>query len=89
MGICRDKDIWASITRRMELGERGIHAGLVGDAKAKGAAMEGRAASGGEEEEKVVARIYHNMLLSGKLMQAGRQATNREGGDILPPNCHG
>ena len=74
------------ITRRMDLWERGIHAGLVGDVEAEEAAREVRAASGGEEEEKVVARIYHNTLLSGKLRQAGRQATNREGGGCLLPD---
>ena len=43
--------------RWMDLWDRGIHAGQVGDAKAEGAAREGRAASGGEEEDEAVARI--------------------------------
>ena len=38
------------ITRQMDLWERGLHVGLVGDAEAKGAAREGRATSGGDEE---------------------------------------
>ena len=49
--ILRAKDIRARITRRMDLWERDIHVGLVGDAEAEGAAREGTAASGGEEED--------------------------------------
>ena len=67
----------------MDLCERGLHAGLVGDAEAKGAAREGRAASGGEEEDEAVARSYHNTVLSGKLQQAVCRATDREGGGCL------
>ena len=51
LGVCREKDIQERITRRMDLWERGLHAGLVGDAKAEEAAREGRASSGGEEED--------------------------------------
>ena len=51
----------------MDLWERGLYAGLVGDAKAKGAAREVRAASGGEKEDKAFARSYHDTVLSGKL----------------------
>ena len=39
----------------MDLWERGQHTALVGDAKAEGAAQEGRAASGGKEEDNAVA----------------------------------
>ena len=52
----------------MDLWKRGLHTGLVGDAKAEGAAREGKAANGGEEEEEAVARSYHDMVLSGKLL---------------------
>ena len=45
----------------------------------EGNASEGRAASGGEEEDEAVDRIYHDTLLSGTLRQAVRWATNREG----------
>ena len=34
LGVRRSRDIQASITRRMDLWERGQHAGLVGDAEA-------------------------------------------------------
>ena len=63
----------------MDLWERGQHAGLVGDAEAEGVSREGRAASGGKEEEEAVARSYHDTVLSGKLRQAISQATDREG----------
>ena len=36
--VRREKGIQARITRRMDLWERGIHTGLVGDAEAGGAA---------------------------------------------------
>ena len=51
----------------MDLLERGLHAGLVGGAKAEGDARKGRAASGGEEEDEAVSRSYHDTVLSGKL----------------------
>ena len=47
--VRRAKEIQANITRRMDLWERGLHAGLVGDSEAQGDAREGRAASGREE----------------------------------------
>ena len=83
LGIRRAQEIRARITRRMDLWERGLHVGLLGDAEAEGAAREGRAASGGEEEDKAIARSYHDTVMSGKLWQAVRRATNREGGGCL------
>ena len=38
LGLFRAKEIRARITRRMNLWERGLHAGLVGDAGVEGAA---------------------------------------------------
>ena len=80
LGVRQAREIRSRITRRMDLWERGQHAGLVGDAKVEGAAQEGRAASGGEEEDEAAARSYHDTVLSGKLRQAVRQATEREVG---------
>ena len=57
LGVRQAQEIWARITRRMDLHERVHQAGLVGDAEAEGAAQEVRAASGGEEEDDAVARI--------------------------------
>ena len=83
MGVCRAQEIRAQITRKMDLWERGLRVDLVGDAKAKGAAREVRAASGGEEEDEAVARSYHNTVLSDKLRQAVCQETDREGRGYL------
>ena len=46
----------------MDLWERGVHAGLVGDAKAEGAAQARKIALGGKEKDKAVARSYHNTV---------------------------
>ena len=83
LGVRRDQEILARLTQRMDLWERGLHAGLVGDAEAEGAAREGRAASGGKEEDDAVAQSFHEKVLSGKLRQAFRRATNKEGGVCL------
>ena len=86
LGVRRAREIRARITRRMDLWERGMHVGLVGGAEVEGAAREGRGASGGKEEDESVARVYHDTVLSGKLQQAVRQATDREGGGCLLPD---
>ena len=70
----------------MNLWEKGLHAGLVGDAEAEGAAWEGRAASGREEEEEEKFQYYHDTVFSGKLRQAVRPATDRERGGYLLPD---
>ena len=46
LGVRMAKEIRARITSWMDLWERGLHAGLVGDAEAEGADREGRANSG-------------------------------------------
>ena len=80
LGVRRAREIRARITRQMDLWERGLHAGLVGYAKAEGAARKVRAASVGEEEEEAVAWSYHDTVLSGKLRQTVRRATDRQRG---------
>ena len=70
----------------MDLWERGLHTGQVGDAEAEGAAREGGFASRGEEEDKVVAQSYHYTVFSSKLGQAIRQATKRKGGGCILPD---
>ena len=85
LGIRRAREIWPRITRRMDLLERGQHAGLVGDARAEGAAREGRAAFSSKEKDDAMARSFHETVLSGKLQQAVHQETNREGGGCLLP----
>ena len=49
LGVRKAKETRIRITRQMDLWERGIHVGMVGDAEAEGTAREGRASSGGEE----------------------------------------
>ena len=46
-GVRRDQEIWAGLTRWMDLSERGLYEGLVGDADTEGDVREGRDASGG------------------------------------------
>ena len=65
--IRRACEILSRITICMDLWKGGQHTGLVGDAKAEGAARAGRAASGGKEEDDAVTQIYHDRVLSGKL----------------------
>ena len=48
LGVCRARKIRAWITRRMDLWERGLHVGLVGDFEAEEASREGRSSSRGE-----------------------------------------
>ena len=62
-GVRRDREIRAQITRRMDLWERGLHVGLMRDAEAEGAAREGRAVSGGEEEDIAVVWSYQDTVL--------------------------
>ena len=38
LGVCRAKEIRARITRRMDLWDKGLHAGLVGDTESEGSA---------------------------------------------------
>ena len=86
LGLRRAWEIQAWITRCMDLWERGLHADMVGDAEAEGATQEGRDASRGKEEDKALARRYHNTVLSGKIWQDIRQATDREGEGCLLPD---
>ena len=36
LGACKAREIWANINRRLDLWERGIHTGLMGDALEEG-----------------------------------------------------
>ena len=85
LGVRRAREIWARITRPMDLWERGQHTSLLWDAEAEGAAREGRAAFSGEEEDDAVARSFHKTVLSGKLRQAVCRETDKEGGGCLLP----
>ena len=58
LGVRRAQEIWSRIMKQIDLWERGLHAGLAGDAEAEGDAREDRAASGGDEEDEAVARSF-------------------------------
>ena len=83
LGVLRAKENIDRISKRMDLWERGLHAGLVGVAKAEGASREIRDASGEKDKDKAEASSYHNIVLYGKLGQAVRWATYKEGGGCL------
>ena len=85
LGVCRVREIRQRITSRMDLLERGLHAGLVGGTKAEGDTREVRSARGVEEKDKAITWIYHSTVLSGNLRQAVCQATKREGKGCLLP----
>ena len=62
LGVCTAREIRVWITRWMDLWEKGLYVGLVGDAEAEGDARESRAASGGKEEEEEVAGSYYKTV---------------------------
>ena len=82
LGARKSRETRVRINHRLDLWERGIHAGLVGDALAEGRDQEGRVERCVEEEEDRLARSFHSTVMSGKLQQAVRQATDREGGGV-------
>ena len=65
------REIRASIDRRLDIWERGIHAGLVGDALAKVRARDGRDEKSGIEEEDCLSRRFHIILLPGEAAAGG------------------
>ena len=70
LGVGMSREIRTRIARGIDLCEKGLHAGLVEDVEGEWAVREGRDASGGEEEDEDVERIYHGTVLSGKIRQA-------------------
>ena len=66
LGVRQAREIRARITRRMDLWERGQHAGLVGDAEPEGAAREGRATFSGKEEDDAMARRFYETALMAR-----------------------
>ena len=77
--VRRSREIRQRITSRVDFCERDLHARLVGDADVEGAIREGRGARAGMEEDKSLARSYHNTVLPGKRSQGICRATDREG----------
>ena len=83
LGARKDREIRERIDRQLDLCERGIHRGLVGNMLAEGRSREGLAKRRVEEEEDRLARSFHITLLSGNLRKAVYQATNQEGGGVF------
>ena len=77
LGTHKTREIQASIDRRLDLRERGIHSGLVGDALVEGRAREGCSKRHVEEEEDCLVRSFNSTVLLGKLRQAVRWDTDR------------
>ena len=77
LGTCKAREIWSKINLLLDLWERVIHAGLVGDALAGGRARKVRVAIIDEEEGGFLAHNFHITLLSGNLWQEVFRATNR------------
>ena len=78
LGDRKTREIQARINHRLDLWERGIHTGLVGDTLAEGRTQEGLIERGVEEEEDRLVRSFHSTVLLGNLRQAVCCATNRE-----------
>ena len=75
--------IQARINCLLVIWERGIHAGLVGDALAEVRSREGRFDQSNDREKDCLARIFHSTFLSINLRQEVRWSTNWEGGRCL------
>ena len=72
--------MFARINCQLDLWDRGIYAGLVGVALKEVRSRKGRVDRSKEEEEDFLGRSFHSTLMSGKLWQAVRQATDWETG---------
>ena len=77
LGARKAREIRDSINRQIDLWERGIYAGLLGDMFAEGRAREGRVARSYEEEEDHLVHSFHRTFLLRKLQQEVHQATHR------------
>ena len=67
LGARKVREIRSRINRRLDLWERGIHAGLVGDALAESRARGGRVKRCKEEEEGCLTHSFRITLLLGNL----------------------
>ena len=77
LGSRKTREIWAMIDHVIDLWERGIQAGLVGDVLAEGRDREGCVKRRVEEDEDRLAHSFHITLLPGKLWQAVCLYTDR------------
>ena len=83
-GTRRARDIRSRLTQRMDLWEKGKFRALIDDTEAE---VQGRTGSPLEPiDDDVLARRFQAKVLSGRLRQAVRHATNRDGGRVLQPD---
>ena len=87
LGARKARYIRERIDHQLELWDRGIHSGLVGDALAEDRSREGRINRRVKEEKDCLARSFNSTLLWGKLHQAVRQAANLEWGGSSSGGC--
>ena len=85
LGISRAREIKKQTTNCIDLWERGLHLGLVGDGEAEGADSEGRSAREVEEEDKAIVWRY-STVISDKLRKAVHLATIKEEVGCLFPD---
>ena len=80
LGDCKAREIGESIDHQLKFWERGIHAGLVGNALAEGRAREARVKRSEKEKYDGLACSFHITLLLGKLWQVVCWSTDQEEG---------
>ena len=85
LDACKAREIRARIDRRLDLWERGSHAGLVGDALTEGRAQEGRVERRVEEGGGILVSSFRSTVLLGNLHKAVCWATDGEGGGVSSP----
>jgi hypothetical protein len=81
-GVTRARDIKLRLEKRLEQWEKGSYRDLVNDVVSH---ANGGSTSRSTPTEESFARAYNAKILSGRIRQAVRAATNREGGGVLGP----
>ena len=81
--IRRSKDIRELVSKRLDLWERGYKVALVDDLEARN---RGHSGTKSKRDNEARAKIFDSILKSGRLRQAVRNLTNREGGGVVQPD---
>ena len=83
-GVSRAKSIKRRVLRQLSLWENGQIAELVNDIV--NAAKQGGGGGKYANNDDSIACRYHSMVIEGKLREAVRWVTNRDGGGVLHPD---
>ena len=83
-GVSRAKSIKRRVLRRLALWENGQIAELVNDIV--NATKQGGGGGKCPDDDDSIARRYHSMVIEGKLREAVRWVTTRDGGGVLHPD---